>query len=380
MVHGNGEKRRLSTFFKIRKPVLKSRLFLCLPFGITFETMEFSLSKSLEILERGPAVYRTLLQGLSGAWTTCNEGPDTWSAFDIVGHLIHGERTDWLQRMEIILSDAPEKTFKPFDRFAQFEESKGKTMEELLTAFETIRAFNISVLRSKNLQESDLKKKGMHPALGEVTLAQLLSTWTTHDLAHLNQKTPDHILKIYLTDQSGKFNEHLANLVNTPVMKYNKGSMTERLSAVHLNGAFEALDPGVLMNYHVFPPNIMSYLTEWTAEKREMRAGDTIVQQVFLPPIKNFSQKILFGVRIKEVINEPLRKGFSYETLEGHAEKGLSIFTIEQEGSETFFKIRTFSAGGNILARLAGPFFTRPYQAYCTRLALKHVRSQMEKP
>jgi len=149
--------------------------------------MEFSLPKTLEILERTPSVLNTLLTGLSSEWTSATEGGDTWSVFDVVGHLIHGEKTDWIPRVEIILQYQDTKAFKPFDRFAQFEESKGKTLTQLLAEFETLRKENLQKLASFNLQESHLKLKGKHPALGEVTLSELLATWLAHDLNHISQ-------------------------------------------------------------------------------------------------------------------------------------------------------------------------------------------------
>ena len=109
-----------------------------------------------------------------------------------------------------------------------------------------------------------------------------------------------------------------------------------------------------------------------------MKAGDTIVQQVFIPPTKIVSQKLIFGVRIKEIIDEKSRKGFSYETLEGHVEKGISTFTVEEEQGRIVFKIKTFSGAGNLLSKLMGPFFSVPYQAFCTNKALENCKKQME--
>jgi hypothetical protein len=149
--------------------------------------MEFDLHKSIEILARTPVVLETLLDGLSEEWIQGNEGGDSWSPFDIVGHLIHGERSDWMQRLHIILSDNSNKTFTPFDRFAQFEESKNKTIRQLLDDFKVLRSNNLEILKSHNLTAASFSKKGIHPVFGEVTLQQLLSTWTVHDLAHLGQ-------------------------------------------------------------------------------------------------------------------------------------------------------------------------------------------------
>ncbi len=147
----------------------------------------FTLEKSLEILERTPNVLYTMLQDISVEWTNANEGGETWSAYDIIGHLIHGEKTDWIPRAEIILSEKPAKTFEPYDRLAQFEESKSKSLTQLLNEFETLREKNVANLRSKNLTDKNLPLGGMHPALGQVSLSQLLATWVVHDLNHIAQ-------------------------------------------------------------------------------------------------------------------------------------------------------------------------------------------------
>ncbi len=149
--------------------------------------MEFDLNQAMAVLERTPATLKTLLEGLPEAWTHENEGPDTWSPYDIIGHLIHGEKTDWIQRAQIILSDTDNKTFEPFDRFAQFKDSEGKSLTELLDTFEMLRFQNLKTLDAMNISSSDLDKEGVHPALGKATLRQLLSTWTIHDLGHINQ-------------------------------------------------------------------------------------------------------------------------------------------------------------------------------------------------
>lgn len=149
--------------------------------------MNFTIEKSIEILERTPNVLNTMLQNISTDWTLNNEGGETWSVHDIIGHLIHGEKTDWIPRAEIILSEKPDKTFEPFDRFAQFEESRGKSLTQLLDEFKILRKKNIELLRSKKLTDKNLEEKGIHPAFGEVTLSQLLSTWVVHDLNHIAQ-------------------------------------------------------------------------------------------------------------------------------------------------------------------------------------------------
>ncbi|MFN7120173.1 MAG: DinB family protein [Saprospiraceae bacterium] len=149
--------------------------------------MHFTLSQSLDLLARTPDVLLTMLQDLDNEWTTRNEGGDTWSVYDVIGHLIHGELTDWMPRAEIILSDKADKRFEPFDRFAQMEASQGKTLHELLQEFKMLRQQNLEQLRAKNLTDKDLERTGIHPAFGEVTLAQLLATWTVHDLNHIAQ-------------------------------------------------------------------------------------------------------------------------------------------------------------------------------------------------
>jgi DinB superfamily len=151
--------------------------------------MRYSIKKSVEILERTPAVLQSLLAGLSDDWIMNNEGPDTFSPYDVVGHLIHGEKTDWTARIKVILQYGSSKTFERWDRFAQYEDSKGKTLQELLDAFAAIRKENIAWFTSLNLTETDFERKGMHPVLGEVTLRNLLSTWVVHDLTHLAQIT-----------------------------------------------------------------------------------------------------------------------------------------------------------------------------------------------
>lgn len=149
--------------------------------------MEFELTHALEVLERTPATFRALLGGLSEAWTAPNEGPDTFSAFDNLGHLIHGERTDWIPRARIILAQGPDRTFAPYDRFAQYRESRGKSVAELLDEFAQLRAGNLATLRGWRLTERELALEGEHPALGPCTLRQLLATWAAHDLGHVAQ-------------------------------------------------------------------------------------------------------------------------------------------------------------------------------------------------
>lgn len=147
----------------------------------------FSIEKSIAILERTPSILSTFLNNLSTDWTSCNEGEGTWSAYDIIGHLIHGEKTDWIIRANILLSDNPNKKFELFDRFAQFNNSKGKSLTQLLDEFTVLRKQNIEELRLKNLTSKELEAVGIHPAFGEITLSQLLATWVVHDLNHIAQ-------------------------------------------------------------------------------------------------------------------------------------------------------------------------------------------------
>jgi hypothetical protein len=149
--------------------------------------MKFSMERSLEVLERTPTVLNQLLSGLSPEWTHQNEGGDTWTAYDVIGHLIHGDKTDWLPRVELILSNNTNKKFATFDRFAQFENSKGKSLAELLQEFALLRKECTGQLRMLNISGDDLLKTGIHPHFGEVTLSQLLSTWVVHDLDHISQ-------------------------------------------------------------------------------------------------------------------------------------------------------------------------------------------------
>jgi hypothetical protein len=149
--------------------------------------MEFDLNEGRAVLERTPSTLRAMLHGLGPAWTDATEGPDTWSPYTVVGHLIQGERTDWIQRAEIILAQGEQRTFTPFDRFAQFRESEGKSLQQLLSEFERLRAANLAILQSWQLSDAQLALEGQHPAFGAVTLRQLLATWVAHDLGHILQ-------------------------------------------------------------------------------------------------------------------------------------------------------------------------------------------------
>lgn len=149
--------------------------------------MNFDLPAGMAVLERTPVVLRALLSGLPDGWVTATEGPETWSPYDVVGHLIHGERTDWIARAEIILTQGENRRFTPFDRFAQFTESKGKSLGDLLDEFAELRAGNLAQVWSWQLTDAQMSLEGEHPSLGTVTLRNLLATWVAHDLSHVGQ-------------------------------------------------------------------------------------------------------------------------------------------------------------------------------------------------
>ncbi len=148
--------------------------------------MQFQLPQAIEVLSRTPNVLRAMLGGLSDPWVISNYGDKTFSPFDVVGHLIHGERTDWMVRARVILQHGESKPFEPFDRYAMYDASRGKTIAELLDTFESLRKENLSDLRALRLSPVQLALRGTHPSLGPVTLAQLLATWVAHDLNHIH--------------------------------------------------------------------------------------------------------------------------------------------------------------------------------------------------
>jgi DinB superfamily len=147
--------------------------------------MNFQISQAIEILSQTPATIKFLLGNLSDDWFYAKVDEESWNAFDIIGHYIHGEETDWIPRAKIILAQGESVKFESFDRFAQFEISKGKTISELIETFAELRRKNLETLKSWNLTDDQLKLKGIHPELGEVTLEQLLATWAVHDLTHI---------------------------------------------------------------------------------------------------------------------------------------------------------------------------------------------------
>jgi hypothetical protein len=176
---------------------------------------QFELAEVVAVLSRTPAALDALLRGLPNTWVygsegRSEEGKDTWSAFDIVGHLIHGERTDWMPRARMILENGEARPFDPFDRLAQFRESEGKALEELLDEFASLRKENLTALRALNLQPEDFARRGKHPELGVVTLSELLATWAVHDLTHLHQLS--RVMAYQYRDAVGPWSAYLGVL------------------------------------------------------------------------------------------------------------------------------------------------------------------------
>lgn len=149
--------------------------------------MQLSLSEATQILQQTPATVGSMVAGLPPSWLRLNEGSGTWSCYDIVGHLIHGEMTDWIPRARMILDCGESRIFDPFDRLAQFREDQTRPISTLLDQFAFLRSENIKVLQQLKLSGNDLMRRGMHPELGSVTLAQLLATWVAHDMSHITQ-------------------------------------------------------------------------------------------------------------------------------------------------------------------------------------------------
>ena len=175
--------------------------------GVARTHRPFVMSEALAILSRTPAVLDTLLRDLPDAFVTGNEGPDTWSPYDVLGHLIHGERTDWVPRAKIILEHGEARAFEKFDRFAQFEESKGKSLAALLDEFAAARRESLRQLAALNLTDADLDRRGLHPALGAVTLRNLLATWVAHDLDHLMQIS--RVMARQYSDEVGPWRQYM---------------------------------------------------------------------------------------------------------------------------------------------------------------------------
>ena len=149
--------------------------------------MEHNLQHTIALLARTPSALNTLLRDLPEAWTLRNEGEGTWTTFDVIGHLIHCERTDWMTRAKMVLQSGESQTFAPLNREEHKQSGQSKSLEQLLDEFARLRSANLDELHNLNLQKEDLERRGRHPAFGVVTLSELLATWATHDLTHLHQ-------------------------------------------------------------------------------------------------------------------------------------------------------------------------------------------------
>jgi hypothetical protein len=170
----------------------------------------FDVAQSIEVLQRTPHTLRALLGGLSDGWTMSNYGEATFSPFDVVGHLIHAERTNWMTRLRAILEHGEAAPFPAFDRYAMYEASKGKSMGELLDTFASVRAANLDELSAGELTPEVLDRRGTHPQLGTVTLRQLIASWVVHDLGHTHQIAK--AMAFQYRDEVGPWREYLTIL------------------------------------------------------------------------------------------------------------------------------------------------------------------------
>jgi hypothetical protein len=166
-----------------------------------------TLNEAIPVLARTPKALDAMLRDLPEGWITAHEGGETWSPFDVMGHLIHGEQTDWMPRVRRILSDGDSRPFEPFDRLAQLTASAGKRLPDLLDEFARRRAANLDDLAALGLTDADLDRKGRHPALGPVTLGQLLATWVAHDLDHIVQVA--RVMATQYSDEVGPWRAYL---------------------------------------------------------------------------------------------------------------------------------------------------------------------------
>jgi hypothetical protein len=173
-------------------------------------TMALDLDDTISLLARTPITLNTLLRDQPEIWTQRNEGENTWSAYDVIGHLAHGERADWIPRVKCILLHGDSQAFEPFDRFAQVRESQGKSLSQLLDEFSQLRAENLATVRAMNLQPGDLERRGLHPSLGPVTMSQLIATWAAHDMTHLHQIS--RILAYQYRETVGPWSQYLGVL------------------------------------------------------------------------------------------------------------------------------------------------------------------------
>jgi hypothetical protein len=174
----------------------------------------FDLTEAVAILSRTPGTLDALLRGLPAAWIAANEGAETWSPFDVVGHLIHGERANWMIRARVILEHGESRGFEPFDRAAMFGASAGRTLGSLLDEFAALRRENLDALKALRLTDADLGRRGTHPDFGTVTLRQLLSTWVVHDLDHLIQVS--RVLANQYADAVGPWRAYLRVVRDAP--------------------------------------------------------------------------------------------------------------------------------------------------------------------
>jgi hypothetical protein len=169
-----------------------------------------NLEQTFSLLARTPATLNALLRDLPETWTSRNEGEHSWTVCDVVAHLIHGERTDWMPRTKIILEFGDAKTFEPFDMSGHVQERRAKSLPQLLDEFSRLRSENLAELRALNLRPEDLVRRGQHPSLGQITLSQMLATWGVHDLAHLHQIS--RIMAYQYREAVGPWNQYLGVL------------------------------------------------------------------------------------------------------------------------------------------------------------------------
>jgi hypothetical protein len=167
----------------------------------------FVMDEAAAILARTPGALDALLRGLPEGWIAAHEGGETWSPFDVIGHLIHGDRTDWLPRARLILEHGEGRPFDTFDRLAQFTASQGRTLASLLDEFARLRRETLGELAALGLSDADLDRRGRHPQLGMVTLRQLLATWVAHDLDHVAQIS--RVLACQYSDEVGPWRAYL---------------------------------------------------------------------------------------------------------------------------------------------------------------------------
>jgi hypothetical protein len=174
------------------------------------EPIVHELRDTIALLERTPRSLSALLRDVPDSWVMRDEGADTWSVYDVIGHLVHGELTDWIPRTRLILQTGTTVAFAPFDRYAQKKESEGLSLGQLLDRFAELRTRNLVELAGMHLSPSDLAREGMHPALGTVTLSQLLATWAAHDLTHLHQIS--RVMAFQIRDLVGPWQQYLGVL------------------------------------------------------------------------------------------------------------------------------------------------------------------------